>query len=61
MDRLTAGGPGSATETVAFHAYRQGFGFFRMGYASALSMILLVVVLIVSILLIRRTQGDGEA
>lgn len=58
---LTAGGPGSATETVAFHAYRQGFGFFRMGYASALSMILLIVVLIVSVLLIRRTQMDGEA
>lgn len=56
---LTAGGPGSATETVAFHAYRQGFGFFRMGYASAISMVLLVVVLIVSVLLIRRTQGGG--
>lgn len=57
---LTAGGPGSATETVAFHAYRQGFGFFRMGYASAISMILLVVVLIVSIVLIRQTQSGGE-
>ena len=56
---LTAGGPGSATETVAFHAYRQGFGFFRMGYASAISMVLLVVVLIVSVVLIRRTQEGG--
>ena len=56
---LTAGGPGSATETVAFHAYRQGFGFFRMGYASAISMVLLVVVLIVSIVLIQRTQSEG--
>lgn len=58
---LTAGGPGNATETVAFHAYRQGFGFFRMGYASAISMVLLVVVVVVSALLIRRTQGDGGA
>jgi multiple sugar transport system permease protein len=58
---LTAGGPGSATETVAYHAYRQGFGFFRMGYASAISMVLLVVVLVVSIALIRRTQSEGEA
>ena len=57
---LTAGGPGSATETVAFHAYRQGFGFFRMGYASAISMVLLVVVLVVSIVLIRQTQTGGE-
>lgn len=56
---LTAGGPGSATETVAFHAYRQGFGFFRMGYASAISMVLLVVVLIVSVVLIQRTQEGG--
>ena len=58
---LTAGGPGNATETVAFHAYRQGFGFFRMGYASAISMVLLVVVVLVSAVLIRRTQGgEGE-
>lgn len=56
---LTAGGPGSATETVAFHAYRQGFGFFRMGYASAISMVLLVVVLVVAIVLIRNTQRQG--
>jgi multiple sugar transport system permease protein len=57
---LTAGGPGSATETVAFHAYRQGFGFFRMGYASAISMVLLVVVLVVSVILIRQTQTESE-
>lgn len=58
---LTAGGPGNATETVAFHAYRQGFGFFRMGYASAVSMVLLVVVLAVSLLLIRSTQNGERA
>lgn len=58
---LTAGGPGNATETVAFHAYRQGFGFFRMGYASAVSMVLMVVVLVVSFLLIRSTQNGESA
>lgn len=59
---LTQGGPGSATETIAFHAYRQGFGFFQMGYASALSMVLLIVVLIASIFLIQQTQtGDQRA
>lgn len=57
---LTQGGPGSSTETVAFHAYQQGFGFFRMGYASAISMILLIVVVITSIILIRNTQNQGN-
>lgn len=40
---LTGGGPALSTELLSLYIYRIGFRFFRMGYASALSIILLVV------------------
>ncbi|MFC8933973.1 carbohydrate ABC transporter permease [Rhodococcus sp. NPDC057135] len=39
----TGGGPGRATETLNFFAYSQGFTFLDIGYASAVSWILVVV------------------
>ncbi|MFI2230609.1 carbohydrate ABC transporter permease [Nocardia testacea] len=39
----TGGGPGRATETLNFFAYEQGFTFLDIGYASAVSWILVVV------------------
>ena len=33
---LTAGGPGTVTENLAFFTYIQGFRYFNLGYASAL-------------------------
>ena len=40
---MTAGGPGSATETASFYAYLTGFKYFRVGYAAAMSFLLLMV------------------
>ncbi|GLZ15555.1 sugar ABC transporter permease [Actinomadura sp. NBRC 104425] len=40
---ITGGGPGRATETLNFYAYAQGFKFLDIGYASAISWILVVV------------------
>lgn len=45
---LTKGGPSNTTETMSYYTYRQGFGFFRMGYASALSLVILMIVTIAS-------------
>jgi multiple sugar transport system permease protein len=39
---LTFGGPGGATETVAFNTYLVGFKDFRMSYASALSYVIVL-------------------
>lgn len=41
---LTQGGPGNATNTMVMYIYQAGFKFFRMGYASALSYILFLVI-----------------
>lgn len=52
---LTKGGPGTSTETMAYYTYRQGFAFFDMGYASALSIVILLIVTFLSQFLIKAT------
>jgi len=57
---LTGGGPGTATETIVYHAYRLGFSFFEISYASAISLVAFVVVLLGAVLIIRTTQGKDN-
>jgi len=45
---LTAGGPANSTYTTIMYVYKAGFNFFRMGYASAISTILFVIILILT-------------
>jgi len=45
---LTGGGPGSATETVAFYSYLNGFKFFSMGTTAAMAFIQLIVIVLIS-------------
>lgn len=44
---LTAGGPGVATSVLALQIFREGILFFKFGFASAISVLLLVLVAIV--------------
>lgn len=46
--QLTGGGPGNATETIAFYTYLQGFKFFSLGYTAAMSFIQLIVITFVA-------------
>ena len=47
---LTAGGPADSTYTTIMYVYKAGFNFFRMGYASAISTILFIIILILTLL-----------
>ncbi|MGH6675240.1 MAG: carbohydrate ABC transporter permease [Xanthobacteraceae bacterium] len=58
---LTAGGPGTATENLAYYTYIQGFRYFNLGYASALAVIQLIVVAILARALIGLTSRTGLA
>ncbi|MBI4561353.1 MAG: sugar ABC transporter permease, partial [Candidatus Rokubacteria bacterium] len=49
---LTYGGPGGSTETLAFNTYLVGFNDFRMSYASALSYLIILCVLILTLVFI---------
>lgn len=48
---LTNGGPGVSSQTLAMQIYRKGFGQYHFGYASALGVILFVMVIAVTILM----------
>ena len=53
---LTGGGPGIATQSYSFFAFRTGIRFFDLGYASALCYGLLITVMIVIMLTFRRLR-----
>ena len=55
---LTFGGPGGATETVAFNTYLVGFNDFRMSYAAALSYVIVggTLVLTLAFLWLQRLR-----
>lgn len=46
---MTAGGPFFRTETLVLLIYRTGFANFEMGYASAMSWVLVLIILILSL------------
>lgn len=51
---LTGGGPGTATETISFYIYREGFRYFNMGRASAAAVVMFLAVGTVTAFYIRQ-------
>lgn len=45
---LTGGGPGNASTTLVLEIYEQAFQFFRLGYGSAIAVLLAVLILAVT-------------
>ena len=61
IQTTTRGGPGQATETVTFLLYRIGLKQFRMDYASAMSLIVMFIIIIVTSFVLRamlKKQGE---
>lgn len=50
---MTDGGPGFSTETLTYIIYKVGFGELRQGYGTALSLVLFILIMIVSIIQIK--------
>ena len=57
---LTNGGPGHASENISLYIYNEAFKSHRMGYASALSVILTILVLVVAMLQMRLSKEGDE-
>lgn len=57
---MTGGGPLNTTTTIVHQIYRRGFLEFKMGYASALSVILLIFSMIVTICVFRFGSGGQD-
>lgn len=56
---LTKGGPGNSTITLVYYIYNKGFGGLSMGYASALSFVLFVIIFIFSFINMRANNEEG--
>ncbi len=57
---MTQGGPSDATTVLMFEIYRNAFVYFRLGYASAVSTLLLVIMLIVVLVQFRLLRARFE-
>ena len=57
---ISGGGPGNASRSATMYLYETAWKFFRFGYASAVSVILALIMIAVTILLFsimrRRTE-----
>ncbi len=57
---MTGGGPSHATETVATDIYATAFRFLQVGYAQAMAMVLLVVILTLAVVEYRVLDRRAE-
>lgn len=57
---LTGGGPGNATELLTLRLYREAFYGGDLGYASAISCVIFLVNLVVSLLYFRVLRAEEE-
>lgn len=47
---LTKGGPGNATITLVYYIYNNGFNNLNMGYASAISLVLFLIIITMTVI-----------
>ena len=57
---LTRGGPGTTTEVISYHIYQQAFRYLEIGKASAMSYMLLLMIVPVAFLFIRASRNRTE-
>ncbi|MGQ0572354.1 MAG: carbohydrate ABC transporter permease [Armatimonadota bacterium] len=57
---MTRGGPQDATKVIVYYIYQHAFAFQEMGYASALSIIVLFIILAVSLGQMRVLRSNVE-
>jgi ABC-type sugar transport system permease subunit len=50
---LTRGGPGFSTYTVDYDLYEEAFTSSHLGYASAIGVVLLVIIAVISVIILR--------
>jgi multiple sugar transport system permease protein len=57
---MTQGGPQDATKVVTFYIFQRGFLYLDMGYASTLSILLFILLLVISLGQMRLLRTDLE-
>jgi ABC-type sugar transport system permease subunit len=57
---MTNGGPGHASRTVMVYLYQTAWAFFRMGYASAMAVVLGIIMIVVTLIQFRMLRTQAE-
>lgn len=57
---LTKGGPGQSTNVIVYDIYRNAFMNYRYGFASAESVVLFIIVMILTIIMFRFRKGAND-
>lgn len=60
MAVMTQGGPLNSTRTIVLHIWNQAFQYLKMGYASALSVVLLLMLLGITLIQLRLLRTNWE-
>ena len=55
---ITSGGPGTSTHVTGYYMYQTAFSSMRMGYASVMSVVLFVVILVFTLLQNKWTKSE---
>lgn len=57
---LTNGGPANGTQTLVYRMYQTAFEFYQFGYASALGVVVIIIVTIITLILYRLFGRETE-
>jgi ABC-type sugar transport system permease subunit len=60
MQVMTQGGPLNSTRTIVLHVWDQAFQYLKMGYASALSVVLMLMLLVITLIQFRFLRTNWE-
>jgi raffinose/stachyose/melibiose transport system permease protein len=58
---MTGGGPSNSTELLATYMFRQGFTNYRLGYASAVAMVMFLITLVLTVVVLARSNRRQAA
>jgi multiple sugar transport system permease protein len=58
---FTQGAPGTSTESISWYIYQLGFKFFRLGYASAVSFLVVILLSVIATLYVARFVRGADA
>lgn len=54
---MTAGGPGTSSETLPIFVWRAAFNYYDMGYAAAAGVVMLVGITVISAVMVGKSRG----
>jgi len=57
---MTHGGPQNQTITVVYWIYNNSFTYFKMGYGAALSIVLLLILIVISVVQLYLLRGETQ-